>query len=73
MFVHIRIALLSRAVALVIVLVIELRLILADSTGSGDFTLLDPKIVLLGVACYLALGSQRILPPLQDGKDAHSA
>lgn len=76
MFVHIRIVLLPRTVALLTVLIIEIRFTLAnlaDPTGSESFTLLDPKIALLGVACYLALSSQRILSLLQDGKDAHSA
>lgn len=73
MFVDIRVALLPRAVALVTVLDIELRLINADPTGSGGFTLLDPKALLLGVTCYLALGSQRGLLPTQEGKDKHSA
>lgn len=75
MFVYIRIALLSRAAMFVTVLVIELRLILdkvADPSGSGSFTPLDPKTLLLGIACYLALRSKRILPTLQTGKDTHS-
>ncbi len=76
MFVHIRIILLSRAVALMTVLVVELRFILAnlaDPTGSGNFILLDPKTVLLGSACYLALGSNAFCRHCQNGKDAHSA
>lgn len=73
MFVDIRIAFLSRAVALVVVLDIQLRLILASPTGSGGFTLLDPKVLLLGVTCYLVLGSQRGLLPTQEEKDKHSA
>lgn len=75
MFVHIRIVLLPRAVAVMAVLAVELRFILAnlgDPAGSDIFTLLDPKTVLLGGACYLALGSQRICRRYQDGKDAHS-
>lgn len=72
-FVEIRVALLSRAVALVTVLAIELRLILADPTGSGGFTLLGPEALLLGIACYLALSSQRGALLSLDGEENHSA
>lgn len=74
MFVDIRIALLStKAVALVAVLDIELSLILAAPTGSGEFTLLDPRVLLLGATCYLVSGSHHGLLPTQEGKDKRSA
>ncbi len=76
MFVDIKIVLLSRAVVLMTVLAIGLGFALDDLaglTGSGDFSLLDPKALLLGLACYLALGNQCVPPRSQAGKDAHRA